>query len=138
MTGEGGGPLFPLAPLEPVALLAARGEVARAEADPQVSAFSHELVRYVGGHGDDELAEYERLAVLGVCAGFAERQLSPYIAEHTAILPPLLAEIRAVYGELQKLGTAYDPSEFRIRAFHYGVHKASYLDWCLYLSKECY
>lgn len=127
-----------LAPLEPAALVAARDQVVRAESDPQVQAFSRELVRYVGGHGDEELAEYERLAVLGVCAGFAERQLSPYIAEHIAIVPALLEEIRTVYAQLRKLGTTYDPAEFRIRAFHYGVHKASYLDWRLYLSKECY
>jgi hypothetical protein len=127
-----------LAPLEPAALVAARDQVVRAESDPQVQAFSRELVKYVGAHGDEELAEYERLAVLGVCAGFAERQLSPYVAEHIAIVPALLEEIRAVYSKLRKLGTAYDPSEFRIRAFHYGVHKASYLDWRLYLSKECY
>lgn len=127
-----------LTALEPAALVEARSRVTQAEADALTVEYSRELARFAGAHGDDELAEYERLAILGVSAGFAERQLSPYRPEHVAIVPPLLAEIRAVHRKLRELGTPYDPDEFRIRAFHYGVHKASYLDWRLYLSKECY
>jgi hypothetical protein len=138
MNAAEAGPEFELAPLEPAALVEARDQVARAAGDGQVQAYSGALARFVGGEGNDELAEYERMAVLGICAGFVERQLSPYITEHVAIIPPMLDEIRAVYRRLRQLGTAYDPAEFRIRAFHYGVHKASYLDWRLYLSKECY
>lgn len=131
-------PAFALTPLEPAALLETRTQIARAVSDPQVAAFSRELDRFAVQTGDEELAEYERIAILGVSAGFAERQLSPFIPEHVAIVPPLLAEIRAVLCELRKLGTPYSPGEFRARAFHYGVHKASYLDWRLYLSRECY
>jgi len=129
---------FDLARLEPAALEAARARIARAESDGQVLAYSGELARFIGSDGGNELAEYERMAVLGVCAGFVERHLSPHAPEHVAIIPPLLEEIRAVYRQVRMLGTVYDRAEFRIRAFHYGVHKASYLDWRLYLSKECY
>jgi hypothetical protein len=129
---------FDLVPLAPAALVAARAQLAKAESDVRVLAYCQELVRFLGTHGDDELAGYERSAILGVCAEFVERQISPYLAEHLVIVSPLLEEIRGVYRRLRQLGTAYDPSGFRIRAFHYGVHKASYLDWRLYLSKDCY
>jgi hypothetical protein len=138
MTAAETGPRFELAPLEPAALMDARDQIRQASGNDQVREYSVALARFAGRAENDELAEYERTALLGVCAGFVERQLSPYVAEHVAIIPPMLEEIRAVYRQLRTLGTAYDPAEFRIRAFHYGVHKASYLDWRLYLSKECY
>lgn len=138
MTEAETGPRFDLAPLAPAALVAARDQITRAAADGKVKEYSIALARFCRTEGDDKLADYERMALLGVCAGFVERQLSPYVAEHVAIISPMLEEIRAVYEQIRTLGTAYDSAEFRIRAFHYGVHKASYLDWRLYLSKECY
>lgn len=84
------------------------------------------------------LAEYLRLALIGVAATFVERNLSPYVAEHVAIVEPLLDDIRAVYAQIEAQHAAYDHEEFRYRAYDYGVHKAHYLDWRLYLSKEMY
>ena len=55
-----------------------------------------------------------------------------------AIIPPLLDDIQGVFDRLRKLNADYDPDEFRFRAYDYGIHKAYYLDWCLYLSKDCY
>jgi hypothetical protein len=119
-----------------------RGEtlalMARAGSDAAVRAWLGDLARLLHRDAPPELAEYERLALLGACAGFLERTLSPYAPEHVEIIPPLLDEIRAVYGQLQALGGGYDRDEFRYRAFHYGLHKACYLDWRLYLSNTCY
>ncbi|MFI5399725.1 MAG: hypothetical protein ACHQZQ_01565 [SAR324 cluster bacterium] len=129
---------FSMARLEPAALVSARSEVARAAADPDVQSCAAALARCLPAPADPELAEYEQLALLGVSAGFVERHLSPHVAAHTAIVPPLIDEIRSVYREVRRLGMPYSAEEFRLRAFHYGVHKASYLDWQLYLSKELY
>ena len=76
----------------------------------------------------DALREYLRFALLGVCLGFVERELSPYVAEHLTIVPPLLEDIRSVYEQIQSRETDVDAEEFRFRAFDYGVHKAYYLD----------
>jgi hypothetical protein len=129
---------FSLVPLQPTAVVAARQRIAEAEADPKVHAYCRELAPYLARDAVEELAEFERFALLGVCSGFVERDLSPYLPQHVEIVAPLLEEIRAVYLELRRLDAAYDPHEFRMRAFHYGVHKASYLDWRLYGSLGCY
>ncbi|MCZ6553170.1 MAG: hypothetical protein O7A67_05145 [SAR324 cluster bacterium] len=84
------------------------------------------------------LQEYLRFALLGLCLGFIERELSPYVAEHLAIVPPLLEDIRSVHEQIQSRGADVDAEEFRFRAFDYGVHKAYYLDWTLYMSREPY
>lgn len=84
------------------------------------------------------LAEFLRLAVTGVAVAFVERNLSPHIEEHREIIPALLAEIRSVYEHIQSESLPYDPEEFRYRSYDYGIHKAYYLDWRLYLSKEMY
>jgi hypothetical protein len=82
-----------------------------------------------------EMLQY---ALLGLCLGFIERDLSPFVAEHLAIVPPMLEDVRSVYDQAAVQSSAIDPEEFRFRAFDYGVHKAYYLDWTLYMSKECY
>jgi hypothetical protein len=87
---------------------------------------------------EEPLLSYLRYGLLGLCLGFVERELSPYVAEHLAIVPPMLEDIRAVHEKLEELGLRPDPEAFRYRAFDYGVHKAYYLDWTLYMSKECY
>ena len=87
---------------------------------------------------EEPLLEYLRFALLGLCLGFVERELSPYLAEHLAIVPPMLEDIRAVYEKLEQMGVKPDPQEWRYRCFDYGVHKAYYLDWTLYMSKEFY
>ncbi|MBI3992392.1 MAG: hypothetical protein HY342_03890 [Candidatus Lambdaproteobacteria bacterium] len=90
------------------------------------------------GKDEEPLAEFLRLALLGVAVGFVERNLSPHLEQHRAIVPPLLDDIRGVYRKAIARHAPYDADEFRHRAYHYGVHKASYLDWDLYLSHEMY
>lgn len=85
-----------------------------------------------------EIDEYLHLALLGVATAFVERNISPHLEIHREIIPPLLDDIQAVYRALKKTDAQYDPEEFRFRAFDYGIHKAYYLDWCLYMSKEPY
>jgi hypothetical protein len=75
---------------------------------------------------------------MGMVVGFGDRNLSPYVAQHTAIIPPLLEDIRSVYQQVRASGAAYSPEEFIFRAFDYGIHKAYYLDWDLYLSHDMY
>jgi hypothetical protein len=112
--------------------------LAHARGDVLVRQWMQDLIGHVPADVSPVLEEYLRLALLGVCAGFQERALSPYAPQHVEIIPPLLEEVRAVYDQLQALGGEYDQDEFRYRAFHYGLHKACYLDWRLYLSNTCY
>ena len=109
-----------------------------AEARPPVVAAMLALRPLVPEEEEDELAEYYRFALLGLSVGFAERNLSPQDPAHQAIVQPLLADIRSVYKQLGELGSGYDREEFLFRAYDYGVHKAYYLDWRLYLSQELY
>lgn len=90
------------------------------------------------GAGDDALRDYYRFALIGVTLGFLERDLSPYVEAHRAIIPPLLEDIRSVYEQLRDEGREYSPAEFRYLAFDYGIHKAYYLDWTHYMSRELY
>lgn len=87
---------------------------------------------------DEKLADFHRFALMGLCVGFSDRHLSPHLPAHTAIIPPLLEEIRGVFEQLKTMGADYDAEEFRFNAYEYGVHKAYYLDWQLYLSKDMY
>jgi hypothetical protein len=112
--------------------------LARSRDDAQVRQWMAHLSGHVPPDAPPPLEEFLRLALLGVCAGFLERTLSPYAPQHEEIIPPLVAEIRAVYEQVQAAGGSYDADEFRYRAFHYGLHKACYLDWRLYLSNTCY
>lgn len=96
------------------------------------------LARFLPATQDEELNDYCQLALLGVCVGFADRHLSPFVEEHLAIIPPLLDDIRTVYHQLKEMGEPFDDNEFRFRAYDYGIHKAYYLDWRLYLSHEMY
>jgi len=115
-----------------------RALITRAAAEPPVVELMRELQRYIPADAGDELSDFFRFALLGVSVGFRERNLSPRDQAHLAIIPPLLDDIRSVYDRLHELGTAYDREEFRFRAYDYGIHKAYYLDWQLYLSKELY
>ena len=87
---------------------------------------------------EGSLREVLQFALLGLCLGFVERDLSPFVAEHLAIVPPMLEDVQSVYNQADAQGFAVAPEEFRFRAFDYGIHKAYYLDWTLYMSKECY
>ena len=122
----------------PGAVCDSRALVAAQEAIPPVVVALAALRALVPSEPDEELAGYLSFAVLGVAVGFAERNLSPRDEAHLAIVPPLLEDIRSVYGQLHDLGGDYDGEEFRFRAYDYGIHKAYYLDWRLYLSKELY
>ncbi len=98
----------------------------------------NELARFMPADPDEHLQDFLRFALLGVCFGFIERDLSPFLPEHVAIVPPLLADVRSVYEQISATAAGYDPEEFRYRAYDYGLHKATYLDWQLYLSHEPY
>ena len=97
-----------------------------------------EFAPFIPAGTQEPLADYFRFALLGVSVGFAERHLSPYLQEHLEIIPPLLEDIRAVFERLEAAHAPYDPDEFRFRAYDYGVDKACYLDWRLYLSRDMY
>ena len=131
-------PSFSIRPIEPAALVATRKTVQVAQASPAIAACAVVLRKAMEQPDDQQLALFESYAILGVSAGFVERHLSPHLMQHQAIIAPMIEEIRSVYAQLIELGSPYDKEEFKLRAFHYGVHKASYLDWQLYLSKECY
>ncbi|MDH4247259.1 MAG: hypothetical protein OEW39_05530 [Deltaproteobacteria bacterium] len=105
---------------------------------PEMATWLAHLSQSVPEPQEPELARYFRLALLGVSVAFMERGLSPYLPEHVAIITPLLEDIRGVFERIRASGSRYDPEEFCRRAYEYGIHKATYLDWQLYLSKEMY
>ena len=87
---------------------------------------------------DPELSEYYQFALMGLVVGFGDRHLSPFLEEHTVIIPPLLEDIQAVYTQVKTSGGDYKREDFLYRAYDYGIHKAYYLDWSLYISKDMY
>lgn len=128
-----GGEAIDAVPVEDV-----RALVRQAGDRPEVRACFEALQPLLDDDAEEPLAEFLRLALLGVAVGFVERNLSPELEQHRAIVPPLLDDIRGVFQSAKAEQSQYDPDEFRYRAYHYGIHKASYLDWDLYLSKEMY
>jgi len=125
-------------PLDGAAIAETSALIRRAHTLEQAREWLEVFDQLVPRDAREPLREYLRYALLGICLGFVERDLSPYHAEHLAIVPPLIADIRGVYDQLEGMGVQADPEAFRYRAFDYGVHKAYYLDWTLYMSKECY
>ena len=117
-----------------------RSEILLAESlqRPEITPWLEHLSQHLPAVQEAELGRYFRFALLGVCAGFMERGLSPYLPEHVEIIAPLLADIQGVFDRIQSMNAAYSPEEFCQQAYAYGVHEATYLDWDLYLSKEMY
>lgn len=112
--------------------------LAEAICRPNMGNWLEELKTHLPAIDDEELREYFQTAMLGVCVGLSDRNLSPFLPEHTEIIPPLLEDIRSVYAQVKASGAEYDPELFRHRAFDYAIHKATYLDWDLYGSKTLY
>lgn len=93
------------------------------------------LLRHVE---DSELREWISLAFLGVCVGFAQRNLLPSHPEHQYLYPQIIEEMSKTYEQLRQEGFQYDWDEVRFEIYDYGINCAYHLDWKLYLSKECY
>ena len=128
----------PIGEAEPAAESVAGRVQARSEVHSDFEVWLRELERFLPPPSDAELDDYYRYALMGMVVGFGDRNLSPYVAQHTAIIPPLLEDIRSVYQQVRASGAAYSSEEFIFRAFDYGIHKAYYLDWDLYLSHDMY
>lgn len=96
------------------------------------------LKAYLPEEEDPELRNYFEFALMGLTVGFLDRDLSPFLPGHTAIIEPVLEDIRQVYRRIKDSQSAYRPEEFIFRAYDYGIHKAYYLDWDLYMSHEMY
>lgn len=111
---------------------------ARIETHSAFDVWLKELERHLPPPSDPELDGYYRDALMGLVVGFGDRNLSPYLEAHTAIIAPMLADIRAVFEQIKTGGQPYSVDEFTFRAFDYGIHKAYYLDWDLYLSHDMY
>lgn len=105
---------------------------------PQFMAWMKALTVFLPDGVHPQLGEYQYSALMGLVVGFGDRGLSPYLEQHTAIIPPLLAEIASVYQQIKSSGNAYSHEDFIYRAFDYGIHKAYYLDWDLYMSHDMY
>lgn len=129
--------LQPERPQEPPAPPEERWQ-ARTEVHSHFAEWLRELERHLPPPGDSELDDYYRYALMGLVVGFGDRNLSPYVEAHAAIIPVLLEDIRQVYERIKTSGATYSKEEFIFRAFDYGIHKAYWLDWDLYLSKELY
>jgi hypothetical protein len=94
--------------------------------------------QFIPEGAEEPLLAHLRYALLGLCLGFVERDLSPFFGPHLEIVTPMLEDIQSVYAQLDERNQLPEPDRFRYRCFDYGVHKAYYLDWTLYMSKECY
>jgi hypothetical protein len=129
----GPGPAHP--PPEPTSVERIR---AKTEMHSDFQLWLRELERHLPRPSAPELDEYYHYALMGLVVGFGDRDLSPYVREHTAIIAPLLEDIRSVYEQVCASGAAYSREEFIFRAFDYGIHKAYYLDWDLYGSHDMY
>ena len=112
--------------------------VTQVEGLPEARAVMEELLKLLPPGENPDLTEIFRFAFFGISMGFAERALSPYVPEHMEIIPQLLADIRAVYEQVQAAGVKVSREEFFRQAYDFGLHKAYYLDWNLYMSKEMY
>jgi len=110
----------------------------RVDALPPAATAMSELVRYLPEQAPDALREIYLYALMGVSLGFAERNLSPFIEAHLEIIEPLLEDIRTVFEQVTQMEAEVQPEEFHRQAFDFGLHKAYYLDWRLYMSKEMY
>lgn len=127
-----------VSPAQTEAIEQTRALIRRAGALERAREWLKQFDRFLPPEAGEPLQEYLRYAVLGLCLGFVERDLSPFHEDHLAIVTPMLEDIQAVFGQLAALGQLPEPELFRYRCFDYGVHKAYYLDWTLYMSKECY
>jgi len=118
-----------------------RALVAQAKTRPDAAQWLEDLGQLVPHTEEEALREIYQFAMLGLTLGFLDRNLSPWVEAHREIVGPMLAEIRSVYEQVQQRnveGVDYQQEAFCYRAFNYGVHKAYYLDWVLYLSHEPY
>jgi len=112
--------------------------IRRVEAIERAKEWLRVFGQFLPPGADAPLRDVLQFTLLGLCLGFVERGLSPFVAEHLAIVPPILEDVTAVYEQFRSQGLEIRTDEFRFRAFDYGVHKAYYLDWTLYMSRECY
>ena len=112
--------------------------VVRSARGGELAAWLDDLSSYLPTDVPAELAEYLHLAMVGLMHGFRERNLSPFLPQHREIIPALLDDIRSVFDQVRAAGVEYRQEEFAYRAYDYGIHRAFYLDWTLYLSKEMY
>lgn len=104
----------------------------------EFSQWMADLADFLPSDGDPALGEYQYCALMGVVVGMRDRDLSPFEADHTEIIPPLMEDIRSVYDQILASGAAYSHEGFIYRAYDYGIHKAYYLDWDRYMSHELY
>jgi len=109
-----------------------------AQGRPEVGVWMEDLLDFMPPAAHGALAEILQFALMGLCLGFLDRDLSPYVEAHRAIIPPLLEDISRVFEQVEVGHLKVTQEVFCHRAFSYGIHKAYYLDWTLYLSHEPY
>lgn len=84
------------------------------------------------------LANWQRLALLGVWVGFHERNLDPSRPEHQAVLPRVLKDVGGAFRQLRESGGNPDDPAVCWQVYDFGIQWAYYLDWELYMSQELY
>ena len=87
---------------------------------------------------DTFLNELLMLANLGICAGFVERSLRPGVPEHQELFGVVQNDIRSAYQQMQENQMQFDATYLKYQVYDYGIQRVYYLDWLLYISKECY
>ena len=87
---------------------------------------------------DPTLQQWVHLAFVGTCVGFFERKLHPLIPSHHYIYPKIIKDLTEMYECLKKENIEYDPKYLKFQVYDFGVQSVYYLDWKLYMSKECY
>ncbi len=84
------------------------------------------------------LREWIGFAFLGACVGYVERNLHPLHPEHQYIYKQIIRDVTDVFQTLHDQKIEYDPNYIKYQVYDYGVQCIYYLDWDLYMSKECY
>ncbi|MGK5090666.1 hypothetical protein WDW89_01470 [Deltaproteobacteria bacterium TL4] len=97
-----------------------------------------ELRPLVESVSEPELREWFKIACLGTCVGFIERNLNPAHPAHQYIYSKIIDDLQSMLSYLSNENINYDPHSMKYQVYDYGIQWVYYLDWELYMSQELY
>ena len=87
---------------------------------------------------DEQLKEWLKILLLGVCVGFKERNLNPELPAHQYIYPRMFKDVSDMFHKLQARKLPLDTSEMKWQVYDFGLQWIYYMDWDVYISQELY
>lgn len=97
-----------------------------------------ELLPMVANVKDKTLCEWLKLALLGTCVGFAERNLLPQNPLHQYIFPRIIKDVTDMYNKLRQSNISFDSDYIKYQVYDFGIQWVYYMDWDVYMSQELY